>query len=324
MNTPLIAVTGASGFIGRALVDALAPAARVRALVRRHDAHTEALARCGADLVFGDLTEPGTATALVRGADVVIHCAAQMGLADPVRSFTVNVIGTERLARAARAAGTGRLIYVSSISVLGGTRRPQNVLTEDDEPEDTDHLNAYARTKYLGERRLREAAGRELSWTVIRPTNVYGLGSGPWFRNWVRAIRRLPVAVGNVAIDVVHVDDVVQALCLAAGMPPGGNHVVHVGHEMVKLNRYVQAIGDLVGRRVRALPPRVDAVVRWAIERGYRMLTGHHMSMALTRSVRYPHARALSLLGYVPRIRLVDGLRMMTEQHQLEPVLRAW
>ena len=318
MKTPLIAVTGASGFIGRALVDALPPTARVRALIRRHDAQTEALARRGTDLVFGDLTEPGTATALVRGADVVIHCAAQMGLADPVRSYAVNVIGTERLARAARAAGTGRLIYVSSISVLGGTRRPQNVLTEDDEPEDTDHLNAYAGTKYLGECRLQDAAGGELSWTVIRPTNVYGLGSGPWFRNWVRIIRRLPIAVGDVAIDVVHVDDVVQALCLAAAMAPGGNHVLHVGHEMVKLNRYVQAIGGLVGRRVRALPSRLDALVRWGIEWGHRVITGRHMSMALTRSVRYPHARALGVLGYAPRIRLVEGLRMMAERYQLE------
>lgn len=322
MNTPLIAVTGATGFIGSTLMDALALTTRVRALVRRHDAQANALERSGIELEFGDLAEPDTGRRLVRGADVVIHCAAQMGLADPVRSHEVNVIATERLARAARAAGVGRFIYVSSISVLGGTRRPQNVLTEDDEPEDTDHLNAYARTKYLGECRLRDAAGGELSWTVIRPTNVYGLGSGPWFRNWVRAIRRLPVVVGDIAIDVVHVDDVVQALCLTAGTPPGGNYVVHIGHEMVKLNRYVQAIGELVGRRVRALPPRVDAVVRWGIERGYRLLTGHYMSMALTRSVRYPHARALSLLGYAPRIRLVDGLRMMADDYQLEPVGR--
>lgn len=314
MNTPLIAVTGATGFIGRALVDALAPTMRVRALVRRNDVQAARLASRGVELAFGDLAEPDTAALFVRGVDVVIHCAAQMGLADPARSYAVNVVGTERLARAARAAGVGRFIYVSSISVLGATRRLLNVLTEDDEPEDTDHLNAYARTKYLGECRLRDAAGGELSWTVIRPTNVYGLDSGPWFRNWVRTIRRLPIAVGNVAIDVVHVDDLVRALCLAAAIPPGENHVLHVGHEMVSLNRYVQAIGELVGRRVRALPRRLDAAVRWAIERGYRMLTGCHMSLALTRSVRYPHARAMGVLGYAPRIRLVDGLRMMAEQ----------
>jgi nucleoside-diphosphate-sugar epimerase len=316
VNIPLIAVTGATGFIGRALVDALGPEARVRALVRRRDAQTEALARRGTDLVFGDLAEPDTATLLARGTDVVIHCGAQMGLADPVRSYAVNVIGTERLARAARAAGVRRFIYVSSISVLGATRRPHNLLTEDDEPEDTDHLNAYARTKYLGESRLHDAGGggRELSWTIIRPTNVYGLGSAPWFRNWVRSIRRIPIAVGNVAVDMVHVDDVVQALCRAAAMPAGENHILHVGHEMVPLNRYVQAIGDLVGRHVCALPPRLDVVVRWVIERGYRLATGRHMSLALTRSVQYPHARALSVLAYEPRIRLVDGLRMMAEQ----------
>jgi nucleoside-diphosphate-sugar epimerase len=311
VNTPLIAVTGATGFIGGALVNALAPTARVRALVRRSDVQMNRLASRGIELVYGDLTEPATASRLVRDADVVIHCAAQMGLADPARSYLVNAIGTERLARAARASGTGRFIYVSSISVLGGTRRPEHVLTEDDEPEDTDHLNAYAASKYLGECRLRDAAGGELPWTVIRPTNVYGVGSGPWFRNWVRSIRRIPIAVGDVAIDVVHVDDVVQALCLAAAQCTAGNHILHVGHEMVKLNHFVQEIGRLVGRRVHTLPPRIDAVLRWAIERGYRLVSGRHMSLALTRSVRYPHARAIAVLGYSARVRLVDGLRMM-------------
>ena len=321
MNTPLIAVTGATGFIGRALVNALAPTARVRVLVRRPDALTVDLANRGVGLVFGDLVEPDTAAQLVRGVDVVIHCAARLGLADPARSAAVNVIGTERLARAARSAHVRRFIYVSSISVLGATRRSQDVLTEDDEPEDIERLNAYARTKYFGERRLRDAAGGkgELSWTIIRPTNVYGVGSRPWFSNWVRAIERLPIAVGDVAIDMVHVADVVQALCLAAAMPAGENHVLHVGHEMVKLNRFVQAIGDVVGRRVRTLPPHLDAVARWVIERGYRALTGRHMSMALTRSVRYPYARAASLLGYAPRVRLIDGLRMMAQQYRLEP-----
>ncbi|HKA60182.1 MAG TPA: NAD(P)-dependent oxidoreductase [Gemmatimonadales bacterium] len=318
MNSPLIAVTGATGFIGRAVVEALLPTARVRALVRRQTAHTCALASRGVELSFGDLAEPDAAKSLVRGADVVIHCAAQMGRADPAKSYAINVIGTERLARAARAAAVGRFIYVSSISVLGATRRPDNVLTEDDEPADTEHLNAYARSKYLGECRLRDAAGPELAWTVIRPTNVYGLGSGPWFKNWIRSIHRLPVALGDVAIDVVNVDDVVQALCAAAAMPPYGNHVLHVSHEMVKLNRYVQAIADMIGRRAWTLPSRVDAVLRWIIERGYRLVSGRHMSLALTRSVRYPHARATAVLDYLPRVRFSEGLRMMTEQYRLQ------
>ncbi|HUC39786.1 MAG TPA: hypothetical protein VMR92_03060, partial [Gemmatimonadales bacterium] len=144
------------------------------------------------------------------------------------------------------------------------------------------------------------------------------LDSGPWFHNWVRIIRRLPIAIGDVAIDLVHVDDVVQALRLAAEMPPGRNHVLHVGHEMVKLNRYVQAIGDLVGRRVRTLPACMDSVVRWGIERGYRLMSGRQMSLALTRSVRYPHARAIAVLGYAPQIRVADGLRMMADRRGLE------
>jgi nucleoside-diphosphate-sugar epimerase len=96
-----------------------------------------------------------------------------------------------------------------------------------------------------------------------------------------------------------------------------------VGHEMMKLNRYVQEVGRLVGRRVHTLPARLDTVLRWGIERGYRLVSGCHMSIALTRSVRYPHARATAVLGYTPRIRLVEGLQMMAVERWTEAGARA-
>lgn len=87
---------------------------------------------------------------------------------------------------------------------------------------------------------------------------------------------------------------------------------------MVKLNGFVQAVGDVIGRTVRVLPPNIDAIVRWGVERSYRLVSGREMSLALTRSVRYPHARATAVLGYAPRIRLADGMRMMAEQYELQ------
>lgn len=251
---------------------------------------------------------------LVEGADVVIHCAATMGRSDPARSLAVNAIGTERLARMARAAGVRRFVYVSSISVYAATIRPGNVITEADEPESPETLNAYGYTKWLGEQRLRDAARGDLAWTVIRPTNIFGPGSGPWFHQWERTLRRFPFAAGDVAIDMVYVDDVADAVALAALSEDRDNHVFHVGHEMVKLHRFVEMIGNTIGRRVHTLPGRLDAGLRYTIEHGYRLVTGRHMSLSLTRSVRYPHDRATVLLGYRPRVDLSEGFAS----------LRAW
>ncbi|MEX0690215.1 MAG: NAD-dependent epimerase/dehydratase family protein [Gemmatimonadales bacterium] len=303
-----IAITGATGFIGGALLSRLIANGPVRILVRRVTLETAAWARVGVEVILGDLDAADTLARFVRGADAIVHCAASMGKTDARHSHTVNVIGTERLARLARNAGVRRFVHLSSISVYAATRRPHDIITEDDTPEHVHRLNHYGHTKWLAERRLADAAGSDLPWTILRPTNVYGPGSGPWFHQWERWVRRMPFALGNVAIDLVHVDDLLDAIGLAVAADGVESQVLHVGHEMSPLNGFVQAVGRLTGHPVRALPARVDAAARYVIERGVRFVTRRHMSMALTRSVRYPHTRATSVLGYQPRVPLVEGL----------------
>jgi nucleoside-diphosphate-sugar epimerase len=308
----LAAVTGASGFLGDALVARLITRRRVRALYRTPTARSAALQGLGCDIVTGNLDDERALAALVEGADEVYHCAATMAKTDPALSHHVNVEGTEHVARAALAAGVRRFVYISSTSVYAASCREDNTYSEAFEPEHVDRLNHYSRTKYEGEgvvRRLAEAEG--LRFTIIRPTNIYGLRSRPWFRQWEGMLRRMPVAFGRVPIDVVYVKDVVMALEWAAASQAALNEVFNVGHEMVRMSDFVSAVACVIGRDTRTLPPRVDRGVCVAIDRGFSVFTHTQMSPSLVRPAYYPHAKARAAFGYFPQYRLLDGMAEM-------------
>jgi len=318
-TTPTIAVTGAGGFFARALEPKLAPLGRLRGLFRTPSEASERWQARGHEVVFGDLADTTALASLVADADVIHHLAARMSKDDPAESHRVNVEGTDRLARAARAAGVRRLLYVSSISVYAATEGGPTTITEEVEPEHIERLNPYSATKYRGEEVVRELAGRdeEPAFTIVRPTNVYGPWGRSWFLDWVRRLDRLPVVIGgNVQVDLVHVDDVATALIQAAASEAAAGETLHIGHEPLTLGEYGVRIGEVMGRRVRRLPRPLDYVARVAIERGHRMLKGDRMSTPLTRVVRYPHAKAERMIGYAPAIPLDAGLESVARWYR--------
>lgn len=321
-SSPLrVAITGASGFFGAALERRLAPSQRLRGLFRRRTAESDAWTARGHEVVFGDLDDSAALAALVAGVEVVHHLAARMAKGDAALSRQVNVRGTERLARAAKAAGVRRLVYVSSISVYAATPAAGGTITEATAPADTDTLNPYSATKYAGELALRAlaAAGDGPPFTILRPTNVYGPGGRSWVLDWIRRLERLPMVLGgDIPVDLVHVDDVVAAIQLAGESPAAENETFHIGHETATLAEYGARFAPIIGRRIRRLPRPVDYVVRVSIERMYRVVKGNRMSMSLTRAVRYPHTRAARLIGYAPAIGLDEGFDRLARWYREE------
>jgi len=325
----ITAVTGASGFIGRALARELAArGARLRGLFRSASARAERWRERGHGVVPGDLADPEALASLVEGAGVVYHLAVRKAKDDPEASHRVNVEGTRRLARAAARAGVDRLVYVSTISVYAATEPSDpgataversgpgdaQVLTEEVEPRKVELLNPYSRTKYGGERALRAlgARGEAPPWTIVRPTNVYGPWGRSWFLDWVERIERFPVVIGgDVPVDVVHVEDLADALVAAAGSEGAAGEVLHVGDRWIPLAEYVSRLGEAVGRSVRRLPASVDRLVRHAITAGHRAWKKNRMSMPLTRRIQYPHEKASRLIGYEPQVSLEEGLERL-------------
>ncbi len=305
-----IAITGAGGFFSRALEPRLAERAPLRGLFRSSSDRSEAWLKKGHEVVYGDLADDGALRVLLDGVDVVYHLAARRGKGDLEASRRVNVVGTERLARASAAAGVGRLVYVSSISVYAETNAPDGMITEEVEPRGIALLNPYSKTKYEGESALRRLAdsGDAPPVTVVRPTNVYGPWGRSWFLDWVARVRRVPVVIGgDIPVDIVHVDDVAAGLIQAGESPMAEHETLHLGHESVLLSDFGIRVGRAVGIRVRRLPGLPDYLARVAIERGHRLLHGHRRSTSLLRHVSFPHDRAQRLVGYAPSVSLNEG-----------------
>ena len=152
---PTIAVTGATGFVGRHLAATLRESGwHVRALVRRDDPQ---LAELGCSLIRGDLADELALEMLVDGATAVVHAAGVVRAADVATFFTVNAHGSGRIAAAASRQPGCRLLQVSSLAARASAVSP------------------YAASKAEGEAEALGLADR-LQVVVVRPPAVYGPG----------------------------------------------------------------------------------------------------------------------------------------------------
>ena len=156
--TGTIAITGATGFIGSALIERLIATGRhIQALVRPASAHKQPV-NGAVQWIKGDLDNSDSLRQLVHGAEVIIHCAGIVRSATREQFNRVNVDGVSRLAQAvSEQQPAPRFLLISSLAA----REPQ--------------LSAHAASKQQGERALMDSSGNT-EWTVFRPTAVYGPG----------------------------------------------------------------------------------------------------------------------------------------------------
>jgi len=188
----ILAITGATGFVGSAVLnEALAQGHTVRALARREQAP-----RAGVEWVRGDLNDTAALTALVEGADAVVHVAGLTNTPDPAEFETANVTGTANVLAAMTEAGVRRLVFVSSLSA----RMPE--------------LSAYGASKAKAEA-LVEAS--RLDWTTVRPPGVYGPRDVDYLEMFRTAkLGFVPLPPGG-ASSIIHADDLARLLVGLAG-----------------------------------------------------------------------------------------------------------
>lgn len=257
----LVALTGATGFVGQAV---LLAAARVNldvcALTRRKQR-----LRGGVDWVNGDLADTDALKRLMAGASAVIHIAGVVNAPDAAGFDAGNLQGTLRVIEAAHAMGVSRIVHVSSLAAR--------------EPD----LSMYGASKLRGEKLVR-ASG--LDWTVVRPPAVYGPRDTELLEMFRLARRGIVPLPPDGRLSIIHVADLAELLL---ALLPSGEEVTHQtfepddgepgGWTHVQL---AQAIGAALGRRIRPLPlsPRV---VGWAA-RADRLLRGKKAKLTPDRA----------------------------------------
>ena len=235
-----VAITGATGFIGGAVADALVKSGyHVRALVRKSTPQTRLL-QC----IVGDLDDVHGLSSFLRGADTLIHCA---GLVRGVRAaeFThVNDTATGRLtALAARESHIRQFILMSSLAAS----RPE--------------ISPYAASKHGGEQAMQRQAAT-LEWTILRPSAVYGPGDkalGPLFRAMQHGIAPL-WADSPARFSLLHVSDLVTAVmaCLHEPKLASAIYELHDGHAGgYSMDEVIATASGVLGKRIR--PIRIPA-----------------------------------------------------------------
>ena len=318
-------VTGGSGFVGRALC------ARLRKLgIRVHVAARHHAGGPWDRFVATDLARSALPPEALEGVDTVFHLAAKTHVRTAVRNDpeheAVTVEGTRRVLNAARRAGVGRFVFMSSVKAAG---EPGDMLVDEDfdRPPNT----AYGRAKRKAER-LVTGTGREcgMHTVVLRPTLVYGPGwKGNLSRMFraVRAGRFLPPPQTGNRRSMVHVDDVAQAALLAAERPLADGRVyVLCDGEAYSTRRIYEAMCHSVGRPV-ARWEVPSSLLRVAARAGDALgangrRTVPFDSEALDRllgSAWYDSSRARRELGWAPRWTLEAALPDIIAHGALSP-----
>jgi nucleoside-diphosphate-sugar epimerase len=283
-------VTGASGFIGRAVCARLLDGGHeVSALVRRRDSQPP-----GTRAFMGDLSDGGPLSETLASArpECVIHLAAEIASQRSEQKIReVNVRGTARLLDACLASTAGeiasgpRVVFASTVVTgdAGGALLTEETLLPVQTP--------YGRSKQAGERLVLQCG---LPVAVIRPSHVYGPGG--WYEQEIvarlRQLGRFAVAGNGTNLwDVVHVDDVAQALVLAA-QDDSAAEIYHVADD--EPIAYYDFIA-LTARELGVGPPRrIPAPIA-------RVAAGRNSVAAVVRSARSSNAKIKRQLGWQPR-----------------------
>lgn len=315
MSRRVVAITGGTGFIGRALAERhIRDGDVVRVLSR---GEPPASGEYPWHVFQGDLGREGEdLVPFVDGADIVYHCAAD--LRDVARMIEVNVAGTQRLLAAARGRA-GRWVQLSSVGVYG--QRRDGVVSESD-PERP--AGPYETTKAAADRAVRDEPG--LAYSILRPSNVFGVAmSNQSLRQWIAMVDRgLFVFVGSpgASANYLHVSNVVEARVKCATSPQAVGQT-YIVSDFREIERFVGAISAALGRR----PPRVRMPERLALP--LATVAGAIPGIPFTRSrvealttrVVYSPARIVSDLGFRNVTSVEDGIREMVADYR-SPVVR--
>ncbi len=250
-------VTGGTGFIGSAVVRKLIEAGHDVRVVARSGSDRRNLAGLRLEIATGDLTDRRSLEKCLKGCQTVFHVAAdyRLWVPRPKAMYEANVAGTVNLMKAAVQAGAEKIVYTSSVAVLG--------LYPDGRPSDEtvtaglhEMIGHYKRSKFMAEQEVARLVSEEgLPAVIVNPSTPVGprdIKPTPTGRLIVEAAAgRMPAYV-NTGLNLVHVDDVAAGHLLALERGAVGERYI-LGGVNLELKAILSEVASLTGRR----PPKI-------------------------------------------------------------------
>jgi len=306
-------ITGASGFVGSAVLRRLLAAGHsVRALIRR-ESDPRNLAGLTVEVVYGDLRDRRSLDHALKGCSALFHVAADYRLWTPSSRgiYETNVIGTRNIMLAAMDAGLERIVYTSSVATLGLTANGSPA-DEDTPVSLKDMIGHYKRSKFMAEAEVKRLADREkLPVVIVNPSTPIGprdIKPTPTGRVIVDAASgRIPAYV-DTGLNLVHVDDVAMGHLLALERGRAGERYI-LGACNMTLKEILCSIAVLAGRKPPAvcLPRRLLLPVACMSEAWSRLVSRREPRVTLNgvrlarKKMFYSIEKAKRFLGFNPR-----------------------
>lgn len=322
----IVLVTGATGFLGQRIVARLQrQAVPVRALVRPG----RTALPDGVEACEGDLRDEAAIEAAVRGVGAVVHAGARVETGGPWEDFAeANIRGTRRVIRAARAAGVGRIVHISSLSVYD-VDRDGVTITEDSPYENEGNARGhYSRSKLAADRLALAEASAGAPLVVLRPGLLYGPGKRPPLARQSFGVRgwKLILARPQYPVPLSYVDNTADAVWLALNCPEAVGQAFTVVDENIPQRELVALYRSASGEAWRPvfLPVGAVALAARVAERGLRLArrrspVTYHQVRRATDAAWYDCSRAMSVLGWRPTVSVSEGLRLTFESLRLAP-----
>jgi dihydroflavonol-4-reductase len=305
----VVFITGATGFVGGAVARKLVEAGcRLRALVRP-GADLRQLAGLPVEQVSGDLSNVDILRRGMAGCDWVFHVAALYSYWGHTWDdfYRSNVQGTRNVMEAAGQAGVGRVVYTSSIAVLG--QNPDHSPANEDTPVTLDDMiGSYKRSKFMAEEAVHDFARQGLRVVIVNPSAPVGVGDYKPTRTGQMILDYLEgrmLGYVKTGLNIVDVEDVASGHLLAAQIGRVGERYI-LGGDNLTLKQVLDCLAEVSGRSpVRLRIPRAVAMAWGYFDVGLARLNKRHKPTATPETVRlsrryefYDSGKAARELGY--------------------------
>lgn len=321
-----VLVTGATGFLGKYVVEELVEHGyQVRAFGRNR-AIGHSLVNASVTFIQGDLTNQEDLTKACQEMDMVVHAGALSTVWGPWEDFyQTNVLGTKYVLEACREAKIERLVYVSSPSIYAAPR-DQLGIKESDAPQEN-RLNNYIRSKLASEKLFKDYP--DVSSVILRPRGLFGIGDTsilPRVLNLSQKIGIPLIGDGRQLMDMTCVENVALAIRLALETPQAAGEVYNITNGEPRafrglIEETLRGLGYPI--RYRKIPAPLVSAISSSLEFIYKSLKLKG-EPALTRYTYYllRYSQTLDIskaerdLGYRPKITISEGIEQYVQDYR--------